>query len=112
MLVIDDNQNIFLTRGDNASLTVVITDDEGQTYELQSADKLLFTVKINCNTDDIVMQKDISSSSVISIVHNDTKDLVYGSYWYDVQLTTAGGDVKTVIPPKNFNITKEVTFNV
>ena len=112
MLNIDSDKNIYLTRGDNANITVVITDMEGTTYVPQEGDKILFTVKINCETEDIIMQKNISVSEVISIMHNDTKDLKYGSYWYDVQVTTSGGGVYTVIGPNRFNLVKEVTFNV
>lgn len=112
MLSIDENKNVTLTRGDCANLIVVITDMDGETYVLREGDKLLFTVKSNCNTETILIQKDISSNSRISIVHDDTKNLPYASYYYDVQLTTSGGSVYTVLGPNRFNIVQEVTFNV
>lgn len=103
--------HVSLTRGDNANIIVTIRDLNGDVYTLQTGDKLVFTLKINCNTQDIVIQKDITSNSTIAIEHNDTKSLPYGQYWFDVQLTTAGGDVYTVIDPHPWNITKEVNFN-
>ena len=111
MLVITDNE-VRLTRGDNADIIVQIKDLNGDTYELQEGDKLLFTMKRNCKTDIIVIQKDITSDQVISIEHNDTKDLDYGTYYFDVQCTLADGNVYTVIEPHPFIIEKEVTFNV
>ena len=112
MLIVDDVTNkIELTRGDTCAVIVSITDANGDIYELQTGDVLLFTMKLNCNTTDIVIQKDISEDSIIALSHNDTKSLNYGNYVYDVQLTQAGGDVYTVIPPSVFTIAREVTFN-
>lgn len=106
------NDAIHLTRGDNADIEVIIKDLEGNTYTLQEGDKLLFTIKSNCKTDDIVIQKDITSDSIITIEHNDTKDLNYGDYVFDVQCTLSDGQVYTVIEPHPFILEKEVTFNV
>lgn len=111
MLVIT-NDTVHLTRGDNADIEVIIKDLNGNTYTLQEGDKLLFTLKRNCVTDTIVIQKDITSDSVITLEHDDTKDLNYGKYVFDVQLTMDDGQVYTVIEPHNFIIEKEVTFNV
>ena len=111
MLVIDSNNTINLTRGDSCDIIFTIYDLNGDVYELHEGDTVLFTIKINCETSDIIIQKDITADCVISLSHNDTKSLAYGSYVYDVQLTTAGDDVYTVIAPAVFNITKEVTFN-
>lgn len=109
MLQITSNE-VFLTRGDSADLEVIIYDLEGNVYELQEGDQLVFTLKYNCITEDILIQKDISSDSTIHMLPNDTVTLYYGPYWFDVQLTKADGDVYTVIDPHKFNITKEVTF--
>lgn len=110
MLDIDSNNNIKLTRGDSASIGVDLTNPDGSAYELQSGDILMFTVKYNCITEDIIIQKDISSNATINILPSDTNGLLYGNYYYDVQLTKANGDVNTVIPPRDFIIDKEVTF--
>ena len=110
MLKIDDNNNITLTRGDSASIEVTLTNPDGSAYELQSGDVLMFTVKYNCITEDIIIQKDISSNATINILPSDTNTLLYGNYVYDVQLTKANGAVNTVIPPSDFIVDKEVTF--
>lgn len=110
MLAIDDNNNITLTRGDSASISVALKNPDGTDYTLQSGDELLFTVKYNCITEDIIIQKDISTDAIINLIPSDTKDLLYGEYFYDVQLTRANGDVNTVIPPRDFIVAKEVTF--
>ena len=106
------NEAVILTRGDSADLVVHIYDMSGTEYVLQPGDVLVFTMKINCMSDVIIIQKDISSDSTIHLVPDDTNLLSYGDYVFDVQLTTAGGDVYTVIPPHAFIISKEVTFHV
>lgn len=110
MLAIDENNNITLTRGDSASISVALKNPDGTYYNLQSGDELLFTVKYNCITEDIIIQKDISTDAIINLIPSDTKDLLYGEYFYDVQLTRANGSVNTVIPPRDFIVAKEVTF--
>lgn len=110
MLAIDENNNITLTRGDSASITVSLKNPDGTDYELQTGDELIFTVKHNCITEDIIIQKDISSNGIIILQPSDTNDLLYGVYFYDVQLTRANGSVNTVIPPRDFIVSKEVTF--
>ena len=109
MLAIDENNNITLTRGDSASISVALKNPDGTDYNLQSGDELLFTVKYNCITEDIIIQKDISTDAIINLIPSDTKDLLYGEYFYDVQLTRANGSVNTVIPPRDFIVAKEVT---
>jgi len=110
MLDIDTNNNITLTRGDSASISVALKNPDGTDYTLQSGDSLLFTVKHNCITENIVIQKDISEDGIINLIPTDTNTLLYGVYFYDVQLTRANGSVNTVIPPRDFIIDKEVTF--
>lgn len=110
MLQITSNE-VSLTRGDSADLHVIIYDLEGNVYELQTGDTLTFTMKYNCITEDIIIQKDITEDSTIHIHPEDTNGLNYGTYWFDVQLTKEDGKVYTVIDPHKFNITKEVTFD-
>lgn len=110
MLAIDENNNITLTRGDSASIAVALKNPDNTDYTLQSGDELLFTVKYNCITEDIIIQKNISSDAIINLIPSDTASLLYGEYFYDVQLTRANGSVNTVIPPRDFIVAKEVTF--
>lgn len=102
---------VYLTRGDSADINIVIKDSSGTVYELQSGDALTFTMKNNCETEDIVCQKDCTATEQINLTPSDTDTLAYGVYFFDVQLTTAGGKVYTVIPPHEIIICKEVTFN-
>ena len=110
MLKITENE-VILTRGDNADLIVTIKDMSGNVYELQEGDELVFTLKNNCVTQTILIQKDITADSTIHILPEDTSGLNYGKYLFDVQLTTAEDKVYTVIPPTVFVVSNEVNFS-
>lgn len=105
------SDKVYLTRGDTADILINIYDADKQAYELQPGDSLIFTLKANCVTDNYFIQKECSSDSKIHLLPDDTNTLSYGTYYFDVQLTTALGQVYTVIPPHEFILSKEVTFH-
>ena len=109
MLYIDD-KTIKLTRGDTARLTVPITNlaNNGE-YTMESGDILYFTVKKTAKDSDFLFQKSVTGSNSIYIKPEDTANLSFGKYKYDVQLTTATGDVYTVIEPSTFEVMEEIT---
>jgi hypothetical protein len=109
MLVIDENNNIWLTRGDSAVITLTVTEN-GTPYDY-SEDLTQFTVKRNTVTEDVIIQKTFTGNS-IALEPNDTKDLYYQDLKFDVQLITPEGEVHTVITPHDFILTEEVNFNV
>lgn len=114
MVIIEDN-DISLTRGDTCyfSLSLVRDEESGEEYEIKTTDTVVFSVR---ETDDDVsnptylVQKVVQGSGDIKLTPEDTKGLSYGTFKYDVQLTTADGDVYTVIGPKKFKMLKEVTL--
>lgn len=104
-----ENNIISLTRGDSAFLNVEITNDDGEIYELEQGDVCEFTIKKYTSSANVLIQKEVLNGE-IRISPDDTKNLEYGQYVYDVQVTMANGDVATVIPPTTFNILEEVNF--
>lgn len=106
LMVIDDN--ISLTRGDSATFSLNIVRNDGSVYDF-SDDTVVFTVKKNTQTTTILFQKTFFSGE-IDITPEDTSELAYGVYKYDVQVTTQAGKVYTVIPPHDFEVAQEVTF--
>ena len=74
---------IFLTRGDTFKAQLSLTNEEGQPYEPQEGDVIRFACK-----------KDYSDP--------DTEVL------YDIQLTTAAGEVDTFITKGILTLTEEV----
>lgn len=109
MFIVDSDNNIMLTRGDTAILTLSVKRN-GEDYDY-SSDLVQFTVKRNTVTQDIVIQKTFSGTS-ISINPADTKDLFYQDMKYDVQIINSSNEVYTVITPHDFILTEEVNFNV
>lgn len=78
---------------------------------MQTGDVLVITVKRSTYVPDALFQKTFDSSMQAKIEPADTANLSYGKYWYDVQLTTAGGDVFTVVVPHMLEVMPEVTWN-
>ena len=102
------NNTIQITRGDTGIFTLALT-SAGQPYDYTD-DQVLFTVKRNVNTTEIVFQKTVLYGENVTIEPQDTASLNYGNYVYDVQVTTASGVVDTVITPSAFVVLPEVTF--
>ena len=110
MLYIESNNVIKLTRGDTAKLTVPIENDlDNTSYVMDEQDVLTFTIKKSVKDNDNLVQKVVTGSNNFHIKPEDTDSLPFGKYVYDVQLTTAGGDIYTVIEPTSFEILSEVT---
>lgn len=106
-------QNISMVRGDTENIIISCTEDD-ITKPFVSGDIIYFTVKINTNTVDKILQKVITEfiegKAMVEIEPNDTKKLSFMTYVYDVQWTHVDGKVTTIIPTSNFIIESEVTY--
>lgn len=104
--------HINLTRGDSGVLNLKCTN--GETSYLETGDVLYLTVKKDIYTKDIIFQKLITNfyedSAIIEIQPENTKNLDYGVYKYDIQLTKVDGTINTLIPPSDFVVSGEVTY--
>lgn len=110
MLYINSDGSIQLTRGDTARLSVAIENElTGGNYEVDTRDTMRLTIKRKVDDSTPLLQKVIAGSNQFYIEPADTSELDFGKYLYDVELTTAAGDVYTVIVPTTFEILKEVT---
>ena len=110
MLYIKSNNTIRLTRGDTAALTVSIVDDVNkQQYEMKITDVLKLSVKKDTHEADYCFQKVSTGKPNITIQPEDTKELDFGKYIYDVQLENSEGAVSTIIEPSTFEVLPEVT---
>lgn len=103
------NNSIYLTRGDSAYLSLGIGKADGTDYELEPNDVVFFTIKKNTADKNVVIQKTAIAGKII-INPEETANLPYGNYVYDVELRKPNGFVSTVIPPSLFRLTEEVTF--
>jgi hypothetical protein len=107
---------IDLIRNDSLVLTFKRIDGNGDIIT-EEADKIFFTVKQNNITNTVVFQKtkqDMEFSDGIyrfTILPEDTVNLPYGTYKYDLEVVN-GTDYKKTISIGDFNILDEVTFAV
>lgn len=111
-----DGTTIVLTRGDTMSLKVNILKD-GETYTPEAGDAVRFALKHNKvkadRTDytdpEPLILKDIPTDTLIlTLDPEDTKDLAFDTYVYDIELTFADGAVDTFIAKAKFKLTEEV----
>lgn len=112
MFEIKDNI-IKLTKGDSAVIRVEIVFENGDPYVMGTGDVLRFTVRKK-PTSDILLQVE-SSTNIINIPHSQTQNLEPGSCCYDIELTTASGEVFTVVGlsdnwATNMIVLSEVTY--
>lgn len=108
MLYIDEDDNIKLTRGDTAIIDIEITDADGEPYIMQPLDELIFTVRKIYDAGSVVIEKTLQTP-VITLVTDDTKDLTFGLYRYDIYLYNSSTHVlDTFIAEKIFEVAEEV----
>lgn len=108
MLNIDDENNIYLTRGDTAILRVAITDETGEPYTMLPDDKLIFTVRRLAGKGTPIIDKTVAGN-IITISTDDTKDLSFGKYKFDIYLyNSSSNKLDTFIADKIFDIGEEV----
>lgn len=100
---------ITMTRGDTLSVDVEIMQADGTKYILRDGDSVRFAMKRNYFDADPVLLKELDGTNPrIELLPEDTKDLEFGRYVYDVELTKEDGSVDTFIDRAVFNITEEV----
>lgn len=115
MLKVSGNK-VYLTRGDTGTFQLSVKDADNHDYDF-SSDTVVFTLKRNCNDAKKLIQKTFDENGKINFTPDDTKDLDFGNYWYDVQLTHVEGEgneavttVDTIIVPSTFVIGAEVNW--
>lgn len=106
MLRIEDENEIYLTRGDTAYLTVAV--DGYQAFE---GDTISFTVKKKITDAEPALKLTVPIDEAFVFQPSDTAELDYGKYYYDIQIDTAFGEVFTVVEKSPFRLTEEVNVN-
>ena len=111
MLYVEQNGTIRLTRGDTARFSVQISNDLSEEgYTISSEDKLTLTVKKRVKDETPLLQKTAIGTTLFHIKPSDISGMEFRKYVYDVQLTTSGGDVYTIVEPSTFEILSELTY--
>lgn len=102
------------TRGDTVSYTFQRLDMNGDVI-FTTPEALFFTLKTNFETNKIIVQKDLSKMNMDStgtwrftLEHEDTKDLPYSNYVFDIQVTESGA--VSTIAKGILRLTQEATW--
>ena len=110
MIQIDSENNISLTRGDTGLFTISLTDKQGEPYTPAQGSKLRFAMskKYGADNEEVLVTRQIPINTMtLEILPEDTKELKFKEYVYDIELTDENDRVSTVILAK-FNVTEEV----
>lgn len=100
---------ITLTRGDSFAADISIVQPNGDPYIPSEGDQIRFAMKRNVKEEEVLILKDIPIDTLRLVLDpEDTKDLDFGSYVYDIQLTKSTGEVDTFITKSTLILTEEV----
>lgn len=111
-----EGTTIYLTRGDSLFLQLSLRKHRAP-YTPDSADVIRFALKrniLNPNRSDFIDSTPLISKTipndtlVLELEPSDTKNLGFGEYVYDIEITFANGDVDTFIADAKFVLTREV----
>ena len=119
---INEDYEISMTRGDTFRANIeVIVDDE--VYTPVAGDSVRFALKHkemkdkdltrrgykDFEDDEPLLVKEIPiDTMILEIEPEDTKNLGFGKYRYDLEITFSNGDVDTFVANTSFEITPEV----
>lgn len=100
---------ITMTRGDTLVVLVSIAQANGYPYTPVEGDKVRFAMKAGYGDPKPLLVKDIPIDTMQLVIEpEDTADLNFGRYVYDIQLTKANGVVDTFIAKARLVLTEEV----
>ena len=109
-------QEISMARGTSLSEVVEIYTEDGELYEMDSGDKLIFGVKESpTQSSSYVIKKYIYSTDksddgyLLSLSPEDTVNLESKRYVYDIGLLDSSGNYNMVIECSTFNLQNAVT---
>ncbi len=110
------NEDIKIVRGDTGLYKLNLTDQNGSAIILSDAGQIYFTVKENLEVDKCLISKKIRKGITLGddnayhivIDSEDTNDLKFKTYYYDIQVMVDAHTRKTV-KRGNFIVEYEVT---
>lgn len=100
---------IKLTRGDTFVCDIKMTKQDGYPYDPEEGDVIRFAMKSSVKDEEPLILKEIPIGTMQLMLNpEDTKELPFGVYCYDVELIKANGMVDTFITKSIFMLTEEV----
>lgn len=100
---------IEMTRGDSVYIDLSLTYSDGTEYVPTDGDSIRFAMKRDYTSIAPKLTINIPIDTLeLHIRPEDTKNLNFGKYVYDIELTNAYGDVDTFIAEATIELCKEV----
>ena len=108
---------ISVRRGTTKEFVIALTDESGNEYKIDAADRILFGVKQSANAKDYVIAisvgndayMDTQSGYLITLLPEHTEKLPFGEYVYDAGLLKESGEFYPVCPCDTFEVATMVT---
>lgn len=101
--------SITLTRGDTFTAKITIMEPDGYPYQPIEGDRVRFAMKKNIKDEEVLLFKEIPIETMTLVLEpEDTKELEFTTYLYDIQITKRSGEVDTFITKSTITITEEV----
>lgn len=113
MISVDSNYNITIIRGDSGYVTVPLVEvsgDEETPYTPKEGETLRFAMAKNygASEDECYIIRNIDTSNLkLYFYPEDTKELKFGKYKYDLEFTNQEGYVDTILRA-SFTVAEEV----
>ena len=102
-----EDYNIYHTRGDTGGFSITFTLN-GETPDYEA----VFTVKKSLADKKHILQKPVVSGHV-DLLHEDTQNIPYGNYYYDIQIHVLDGtDRYFTAGPHRYYLKPDVTTEV
>lgn len=103
------NNKITLTRGDTCRIKLSLTDSNGNEFVPGDGDVIRFAAKrYYSDAEPVIFIVVPNDTLVLEIKPEDTKNLDFGTYVYDMQITFADGTIDTFITKSMLRIEEEV----
>lgn len=100
---------ITLTRGDTFRAFIKIYDTDALPYIPTDGDRVRFAMKEKYEDANPLLIKDIPMGTLeLVLLPEDTKNMPFGNYVYDIQIIKANGEVDTFITRARIKLTEEV----
>lgn len=104
--------DLVVTKGRTANIVIGLTDIEGNDYTLKSDEKLIFGVKLNTESTECIIKKELTSADKVADgyllnLSATELDIQAMNYKYDVALKTADG-LYSVIACSEFKVVESV----
>ena len=107
--MIDENNRITMTKGDTPTFSFEILLPDGNSYEFEDGDSVVFAAKKNKydTAPAFTIEADLETRT-ISFSEEDTKELEIGKYIWEMSLNKADGYRCTFIANRVLKLTVEV----